>query len=156
MGVYRERAGWPAWVHGLLLCPCGVGLAAMIWAAARGEEPGWAWVPFLVLASVGIVWWRIRHLALEFGPQGAAFGFAGLRRRVPRERIVSAAVEDYSVARYMGWGYRFGWEPRERAYSLIGYRRGVRLVFEDERGRRWKVFLSSDDPEAAVRALELD
>jgi hypothetical protein len=154
MGVYRERVGWPAWVHLVLLLPCGVGLAAMGWAAAKGEEPGWAYVPFLVLASVGLVWWRMRYLALEFGPAGAAFGFAGLRRRVPRERIVSATAEEYSVARYMGWGYRFGWERGERAYSLIGYPRGVRLVFDDERGRRWRIFLSCSDPEAAIQALQ--
>jgi len=153
MGVYRERASWPGWAHLLFLGPCAAGLAAIGWAIWRGEGPGWTYVPFLVLASVGLVWWRMRYLALEFGPESAAFGFAGLRRRVPRERIVSATVEEYSVARYMGWGYRFGWERRERAYSLIGYPRGVRLVFDDERDRRWKVFLSSSDPEAAVRAL---
>jgi hypothetical protein len=36
---------------------------------------------------------------------------------------------------------------------VIGCRRGVRLVFDDEQGRRWKVFLSCRDPAAAVAAL---
>ena len=72
---------------------------------------------------------------------------------IPRERIVSAQVELYSFSRYMGYGYRFGWESRDRAYSVAGYREGVRLEFDDEKGRRWSVFVSCSDPGAAVRAL---
>jgi len=98
--------------------------------------------------------WRLRHVEIEFGREGVGFGFGGIRRRVPRERIVGAEPRDYPVIRYMGWGYRFGWEPRDRAYSVLGCRRGVLLTFDDERGRRWKVFLSSRAPEKAVAALE--
>lgn len=152
--MYHERVRWPFWSHLLFLLPCALGLLGLAWAIRRGEAWSWDSLSFLVLISIGYVWWRMRYLKLEFGPDGAAFGFSGLRRRVPRDRIVSAAPEEYSASRYMGWGYRFGWGERDRAYSVIGYSRGVRIEFDDERGRRWKVFLSSARPEDAIQALK--
>jgi hypothetical protein len=95
----------------------------------------------------------MRHIELEFGPDGAGFGFGRVTRRVPRERILLAEPAAYPVARFMGWGYRLGWQPRERAYSILGCPRGIRLRFLDEEGREWTVFLSSRDPESAVAAL---
>lgn len=153
MDTYRERVRWPVWLHllvGLAVCFIGgIGLLGLL-----RDGPGWSVaLSGAVALSVGYVWWRVRYLDLEIGPAGAAFGFGGLRRRVPRARLRSAAPEDYSVARYMGWGYRIGWRPGERAYSVLGHGRGVRLVFEDENGRTWDVFLSCGDPEAAVAAL---
>ena len=35
----------------------------------------------------------------------------------------------------MGWGYRIGWSKGDRAYSVIGHRRGLRVHFTDERGK---------------------
>ncbi len=151
--IYRERVPCPGWFQFVLLVAMGVlgyAAAAMLARGALGQ----AAVPGVVLIILAIVFRRMRFIALEFGREGAAFGFGGLNRRVPRDRIETAAPEAYSVARYMGWGYRFGWQPRDRAYSMIGFPRGVRLVFLDERGRRWHVFLSSRDPEAADAALE--
>ena len=77
----------------------------------------------------------------------------GTSETIRSRGTVRRGPEDYSATRYMGWGYRFGWESRDRACSIIGQRRGVRLVFDDEKGRRWKVFLSCSDPEAAASAL---
>ena len=61
--------------------------------------------------SLATVWWRMRHLRLDFGPEGAAWGFGRVRRRAARHRIRTAEVESYRAARYMGWGYRLGWKP---------------------------------------------
>jgi hypothetical protein len=150
VAAYRERVLWPGPMYlllGLLLVGAPVALAVRV---------GFSWtlaivlVPFLLTACA---LWRMRFLELEFGREGAAFGFGGIRRRVPGARILEAVPADYAVARFMGWGYRLGWEPRERAYSILGCRRGVRLRFEDERGRTWKIFLSSRDPEGAIAAL---
>jgi hypothetical protein len=153
MVAHRETVHWPLWSH----LAAGAAILFLVGGSAgllvRGAGAAAAALAFASAAVIGAVWWRMRHLALEFGPGGAAFGFGGPRRRVPRERVVSADVEAYSWARYMGWGYRIGWKPRDRAYSLPGTGRGVRLVFDDERGRRWSVFLSSASPEAAVQAL---
>lgn len=149
---HSESITWPAWLHLLIAGAVALCLFVAIRLLFRGQ-PAAAAIPFAVGSCLAIVWWRMRRLVLEFGPEGAAFGFSGLNRRVPRSAIRSAEIESYSAARYMGWGYRFGWKPRDRAYSLIGFRRGVRLQFADERGE-WSVFLSCADPEAAVRALE--
>ncbi len=111
-------------------------------------------VPVAVAALLAYSWWRLRWLELRLDAEGAAFGFGGLKRVVPKERLRSARVEDYSVGRYMGWGYRIGWRTRDRAYSLPGCPRGVRLEFDDARGRLWSVYLSSRDPDAAVAALD--
>jgi hypothetical protein len=56
----------------------------------------------------------------------------------------------------MGWGYRIGWRKGDRAYSVLGHRRGVRLKFGDEAGRDWSVFLSCSDPRTAVESLALE
>ncbi|MHC4549536.1 MAG: hypothetical protein ACYTEZ_12250 [Planctomycetota bacterium] len=154
METYRERVAWPAWFYLVLAAVLAVavfGTAGVIWR--HGLEPG-ALIALGALLVVGLVCYRLRYLALELGPEGAAFGFGGLHRRVPADRIRSAEPEEYAATRYMGWGYRWGWEPRDRAYAVIGYRRGVRLVFDDARGRQWKVFLACRDPAAAIAALK--
>ncbi len=151
MEPHRERVQWPGWFFlalGLVM------VAAFVALGASDAAPAWAFAaaagPFL-LAAYGL--WRLRHVEIEFGPEGVGFGFGAIRRRVPRERVVSAEARDYPAVRYMGWGYRLGWEPRERAYSVLGCRRGVLVTFDDERGRRWKVFLSCREPEQAIAAL---
>ncbi|MCK6459436.1 MAG: DUF3093 family protein [Planctomycetes bacterium] len=151
MEPYRERVGWPGWLLlALALLLVAGPLALVLGAAPRGWTILAALAPLLLVAYV---FWRMRHVEIEFGPLGVGFGFGGIRRRVPRERVVATEAKDYPAARYMGWGYRLGWEPRERAYSVLGCRRGVLLTFDDESGRRWKVFLSCRDPERAIAAL---
>jgi hypothetical protein len=129
-------------------------VAAYVALGTSGATPAWAFIvasaPFL-LAAYGL--WRLRHVEIEFGTDGVGYGFGGIHRRVPRAKVMAAEPRDYPAARYMGWGYRLGWERRERAYSVLGCPRGVLLTFLDERGRQCKVFLSSRDPEHAVAAL---
>lgn len=153
-GPYRERVTWPGWFYFIVAVGVSVAVFGLLGSLVR-DGPSW---PLLLigipLAAVPVVFWRLRYLQLEFGPEGAAFGFGGIGRRVPQGRLISAEVEEYRPARYMGWGYRMGWEGRDRAYSVLGCRRGIRLLFEDEQGHRWKVFLSSRDPDAAVAALK--
>jgi len=154
MPGFTQKVRWPIWIHLLLLVGVGLSVHGGL-AGLRDEDPvPFAYVPFGVALVLAAVWWRMRFLYVEFGPEGAAFGFGGPRRRVPRERISTAVVERYRAARYLGWGYRLGWGRGDRAYSVIGYRRGVRLVFEDDRGT-WSIFISCEDPEAAVAALGL-
>jgi len=149
---YRERVRWPGWFMialGLIL----VGAYAAI--SKRPETPAWALaVGAVPLLLVAYAIWRLRFLEIEFSPKGIGFGFGGVRHRVPRDRLLGAEAADYPAVRYMGWGYRLGWEKRERAYSILGCPRGVFVTFDDDRGRRWKVFLSSRAPEKAVAALQ--
>ncbi|MHC4819881.1 MAG: hypothetical protein ACYTF8_17695 [Planctomycetota bacterium] len=153
MHSYRERVAWPGWFYLVLAVALSVGIFGTAGALARHGLGVGAGVALAALLVVATVFLRMRYIVLEFGPAGASFGFGRPGRHVPTDRIVSAEAEQYSAARYMGWGYRMGWEPRDRAYSVIGCGRGVRLVFDDERGRRWKVFLACRDPEAAIAAL---
>jgi len=153
MDPYRERVAWPSWFYVVLGVALAVGVFGTAGALARHGPRLGAGVALAALLAVAVVFWRLRYVVLEFSPAGASFGFGRLRRHVPADRIVSAEAEPYSVARYMGWGYRMGWQPRDRAYSVIGCGRGVRLVFDDERGRRWKVFLACREPDVAIAAL---
>jgi hypothetical protein len=148
---HREQVRWPGWFLASLGLVLVGGYGAAL--AATGATPLWTSLLALPLLAAGWAIWRLRFLALEFGPRGVGFGFGGIRRRLPRSRIASAEAKGYPVARYMGWGYRIGWEPGERAYSVLGCPRGVLLTFEDDRGRPCKVFLSSREPEKAVAAL---
>ena len=150
---YREIVRWPAWVHLVVWICIGAAGGSAVGAVRRaGLGPG-VLLACVVAAVIAYVWWRMRHVALEFGPEGAAFGFGGLGTRVPAARITGAWPEDYRLSRYMGWGWRIGTQPGDRAYSVIGCSRGVRLEFVNERGKRYSVFLASRDPERAVTAL---
>jgi hypothetical protein len=150
MDAYRENVWWPGWFL------IGLGLIVVAGCVVLGTRATQSWAPLaalLPLVCVAYAIWRLRFVALEFSPSGVGFGFGRISRRVPRERIHSAEAKDYPAVRYMGWGYRLGWERRERAYSVLGCRRGVLLTFDDEQGHRWKVFLSSREPERAIAAL---
>jgi len=153
MEPYRERVAWPRWFYLVLASALAVGIFGTAGMLARHGPGLGAGLALAALLIVAFVVWRLRYIVLEFGPAGASFGFGRRSRHVPADRIVSAEAEEYSVTRYMGWGYRLGWESRDRAYSVIGCGRGVRLVFDDERSRRWKVFLACRDPAAAIAAL---
>ncbi len=147
---YRERVRWPGW----FLVSLGFAVVAGYVTLWKSVAPTWGFalaaLPFL-LAAYAL--WRLRFLEIEFGPSGIGYGFGRVTHRVPRDRILDATARDYSVARYMGWGYRLGWERGERAYSVFGFPRGVLVHFTDDRGRRRTVFLSSGAPEAALAAL---
>ena len=152
--MYREEVSWPVWFHLIFAAVVALCAGAAI-AALRRSGLGLHSAVLLASALLAAgAWWRMRHVALEVGPDEVAFGFGGLRRRVPRARIEALERETYPVARYMGWGYRFGWKPRDRAYSIIGRREGLRLRFRDERDRTWHIFLACSDPQAALNAFD--
>jgi hypothetical protein len=154
MDRYSERVGWPAWLH-LVMVVCVVAGALGALPFFRGQGGAIHLVPLGVAAVLALVWWKMRFLCLEIDAEEVSFGFGRPGRVVRRARVRTAAPEDYSAIRYMGWGYRIGGPPRDRAYSVIGCRRGVRLVFADEQDREWSVFVACRDPEAALDALGL-
>lgn len=150
MKSYRETVSWPLWCHvlfGAAALFCLVSGAIVVADGRWSGVPGVAAGAAMVLAGV-----MMRNVTVEAGPEGIAFGFVRPRRRVSREQLIEAQEEVYSPTRYMGWGYRFGWKPRERAYSVIGCRRGVRVRFRDARGE-WTVFVSCRNPGRILQAL---
>ena len=150
---YCERVTWPMWFHLIMAMVVGIALASAAGILRRGEAVLFALVPFFGAALVGYVWWRMRVLIIEFGPEGAAYGFGRGNNRVPIESIESATPEEYRVTRYMGWGWRLGREAGDRAYSVIGYPRGVRLIYQAANDRRRSVFLTCSRPDDACDAL---
>ncbi len=144
---------WPAWVHILVFCPVGLAIYAGIEAF---RQRGWDWglLPFAVVSSIGVVWWRFRYLFVTVDPTELTVGFGPLRRVIARARIQSVTIEEYPVSRYMGWGYRIGWKKGDRAYSIPGPGRGVRIEYDDENGDPWSIFVSSFEPEALAAALQ--
>ena len=142
-----QTCTWPAWFRALFLVLAAVPLPLFVLLE------GWtmAWVGALVTASLLFVWWRLARVDVRVDPEGVQYGFTGLRRRIPWSRVRSVTAETYRALRYGGWGYRMaGW--RDRAYSVLGVPRGLRVEFEDERGRDASVFLSCPDPDALVAA----
>jgi len=83
---------------------------------------------------------------------GVSYGLFKASNFVPWSRVDSLEPEIYRFSRYRGWvGVGAIGGARDRAYSLLGYKRGVRLRFQHENGRAWSVFLASRDPEAICR-----
>jgi len=152
--VYTETVRWPAWFNAILgavVILMGVGAVRTL---LREGGTLAALFPLPLAALFGYVWWHFRCLVLEVGPGEVRFGFGRAGRRVPAERIEAMEPEAYSFLRYMGWGWRLGWTPRDRAWSVLGHRRGVRLRYRDAKGALWSVFVSSGDPERACAALQ--
>ena len=151
MARYRETVSWPFWCH--LLFGAAILICLVSGAILVADRRLWSGAPGIVAGVVMlIVWLRMRTIVLEAGPEGIAFGFVRPRRRVSSEQVIEAVEREYSVARYMGWGYRFGWKPRDRAYSVIGCQRGVELRFRDPQGE-WTVFVSCRSPDRVIGAL---
>ena len=146
MEIYHERCAWP------LSCRLAYGalIVGMPLIAVISGDPIGVWVFGGVSLLLAIVGYRLAWVEFRIGEEGVEYGFRGLRNFVPWSRIHALEAETYPL-RYLGWGYRIGGR-RDRAYSVIGPRRGVRLRFEDEQGKEWSIFLSSRTPEAAVEA----
>jgi len=150
---HSERVGWPAWARLLFAVPCLLGVWATVKLVRAPDVPVWVTLGTLA-ATAGILFagWRLRWVASRFDAAGVAYGFGGLNHRIDRERLESVEPEDYSALRYMGWGYRIGPVHGERAYAVLGCRRGVRVRFRDPTGSPREVFLACRDPEAAAAA----
>ena len=147
MEPYHERCGWPPSCR-LAFLALVIGAPAIV---ALSGEPHALWVAIPAVLGLSFVAYRFSWVELRVGDDGVEYGFRGLRNHVPWRRVHSLAVETYRFSRYLGWGYRVGGR-RDRAYSVIGPPGGVRLRFVDEKEREWSIFLSSTNPEAAVKA----
>ena len=148
METYRERLTWPLWLHGAVVLVWGAAFVGLVLLLLRHGPRIDQAVAAAILLVVAYVWWRVRHLDVVAGAEALAFGLGGGRGGVPAGGV---QLEPRSTPAL--WGYRLGWDKGERACSVLGYPRGVRVCFDDERGRRWNVFLSCRSPESVVQAL---
>lgn len=99
---------------------------------------------FTILAST---FWELRFVVRADGVElGWGWPFA---RRIDLAGIKAARVEPYPVAKFFGWGWRFG-RGGAWAYSDIGIKQAV--VLELTSGKQ--VYVTLPEVEAAARAVE--
>ena len=114
----------------------------------------------LVLAALaqaalvaGLIWlFRAMRLVTEVRSDGLHVRFVPfVRKHVPFASIRRCEARTYRpVAEYGGWGIRFGWGGRGKAYTVRGDR-GVQLEFTD--GKRLLIGSQrADELEAAIRS----
>ncbi|MEM8884417.1 MAG: hypothetical protein AAGD14_10125 [Planctomycetota bacterium] len=148
MKASAQSSTWPLWFRVLFL---GVAGAPTLLILLLGE-PRDLWIGLIATFLLLLVWRKLARVDVQVDEEGLQFGFGGLHNRVPWSRVRRFEAEDYRALRYGGWGYRMaGW--RDRAYSVLGERRGVRVEFEDEKGKVSKIFLSCPDPDRLVDAV---
>ena len=143
---YRELCYWPRWFY-VLMAAIMIGLPVALFVVMEDHERWPALAPIPVVLAV-LCWFS--RLEIRADADGIAYGFLRASNFVPWARVKSLEPEDYRFTHYWGWGWRVG-GIRDRGYTVLGYKRGVRLRFEDDRGREWSVFLSSGDPESVCR-----
>ncbi len=84
--AYRKRVGWPFYFHLAMLVPTALCLGGAV-SALRYQQPGAA-LPLLAVGAVlSLIWWRMRHLDVSVSPDEIAYGFGGLNRKIPAERV---------------------------------------------------------------------
>ena len=97
---YRKRLAWPFYFHLAMLLPtvlCLFGAAS----ALRDEQAGAALILLAVGGILTLIWWKLRHLEVAVSPDEIAYGFGGLNRKIPAERVVEVRVEKYSFCWYV-------------------------------------------------------
>ncbi len=100
-----------------------------------------------ITGVIGVVFSRLR---VRVDSQGVRFGFGPFRSAVRPDEIEAASAASYRWLRFGGWGIRWAWNMRDRAYSVPFVRRGVEIRLRN--GRTY--FLSSRRPEELARAIE--
>ncbi len=151
--AYRKRVGWPFYFHLAMLVPTALCLGGAV-SALRYQQPGAA-LPLLAVGAVlSLIWWRMRHLDVSVSPDEIAYGFGGLNRKIPAERVLDIRIEGYSFPKYLGWGYRIGWKARDRGYTMPRHPQGLRVDYEDASKRPCSVYLSLPDPDEALAAFK--
>jgi hypothetical protein len=152
---YRERVPMPGWVVPAL------GLLGGLWVARRvrglrGHKPRWrkalslmnaVSTAFMLLGAVR----RFGYIAIEVEEQNIRLGLGPMEKRIPAQNVRDVRVAIYNPLRFLGWGYRLGFDGR-RAFSQIGVPRGVEIT-ADEDGRQRRYFVSSNEPEALASAV---
>jgi hypothetical protein len=93
--------------------------------------------------AVGAVALVFSRLRVEAGPDGVRAGFGPFRSMYRAEAIEGATPDRYRWLRFGGWGIRWSWNLRDRAYSVPFVARGVTIRLQGGR----TVFLSSHEPE---------
>lgn len=100
-----------------------------------------------ITGVIGVTFSRLR---VRVDSQGVRFGFGPFRSALRPDEIEGATSSRYRWLRFGGWGIRWAWNMKDRAYSVPFVGRGVEIRLRN--GGTY--FLSSREPEALARAIE--
>ena len=115
--------------------------------------PDWA-LAIIILVGVGLplYFWKFR-LVTDVRNDGVYFRFVPLHfsfQKIPFSSIRRYRVCTYHpIADYGGWGIRYSWRGKGKAYNLSG-NRGVKFEFAEGR----PLLIGSQRPEEFARAIE--
>jgi len=143
---------WMTWVGLALATLTGlVAVSTLRDASVPLAERLWAAAPVLVAGfAIGLIGLAFSRLHVHAGPEGVRAGFGPFASTIQPEAIESATAEHYRWLRFGGWGLRWSWNMRDRAYSVPFVREGVTIRLHGGR----TVFLSSRQPEHLAAAVD--
>lgn len=150
-----EEVIMAGWMLALTLVPAAIsGLIAVSMLrdpAISERERMTGMVVVLVVGFItGVIGVMFSRLRIRVDAQGVRFGFGPFRSAVQAGDIAGATAGPYRWLRFGGWGIRWAWNLRDRAYSVPFVKRGVEIRLHD--GHTY--FLSSRRPEALALAID--
>jgi hypothetical protein len=146
------------WVHLIIL-----GVTALMWygfiVQIIGNQPfgnnpapdALMWL-FWVFFGLGFpLFWYTMNLTVEVHRDHIRVRFFPFAtRRIAMSEIQSFEARQYNpIMEYGGWGIRFGWGERGRAYNVSG-NLGVQLVLTDDK----RILIGTQQPDEFVNALD--
>ncbi len=152
---YEELVRAPGWVIGIVLTIAvftGIALFGILRdpTLSAVERTVSALSVALAGVAVGVVGLVFSTLSVHADPRGVAFGFGPFRSTVLPSEIASAEAGRYRWLRFGGWGLRWSWNFRDRAYSVPFVGSGVEIHLRNGRS----FFISSRHPDSLARAIE--
>lgn len=153
--IYEEVVRAPGWMIAMLLT-MGVFTGIALFGILR--DPTLSAVERTVSAlavgvagfAVGVVGLIFSTLSVHADRRGVAVGFGPFRSTLLPDDIASAEAGRYRWLRFGGWGLRWSWNFRDRAYSVPFVGSGVEVHLRS--GRSY--FISSRHPDSLARAIE--
>jgi len=128
--LYREVVYYQAWMYALMVGIIGLYAAILVGAAMEGMRLDAALYAVVALA-LGLVLANFRRLEFVITEGYVVFGFGVIKKRFPRDRVISCEPCELTFANYLGYGIRWG-RDRTVAYNTRNGP-GVRLTVEGQK-----------------------
>ncbi len=103
----------------------------------------------LFFVALGI---NFSTLSIKVRVDGITVGYGIIRHHLDWGNIVGCRPDEFSAARYGGWGIRTAWAGGKRrlVFNIIG---APRVVVEKRTGKHHELVFSTRNPEAAMKAI---
>ena len=138
------------WVYAICILISGGAIWAfisqIIFGLKFGSNPGPDWVIYITLAIAFFLDWLVfsARLILKVNATGVSFRYYPfMSKKFSWEEIKEATVIEYDpIKDYGGWGLRYNWNNRGKAYSISG-NKGLNLILKNDK----KVLIGTAKPE---------